>query len=135
MAACFHLRSVKGFSFLLVLLCFSYGFEFGIAPGQPSDGYSYECSIFHPPPPPRADYPRSFYFTICPYFKRRPIQQNFTISAPSHKASKHGLVTLALRCYLFWMDLNFCMEIRRNPGQTTYFFVLKIKIATTMENM
>ena len=34
-----------------------------------------------------------------------------------------------------WMDFNFCMEIRRNPGQTTYFFVLKIKIATTIENM
>ena len=52
MAACFHLRSVKVFSFLLVLPCFSYGFEFRIASGQPSDGYSYECSIFHPPPPP-----------------------------------------------------------------------------------
>ena len=88
MAACFHLRSVKVFSFLLVLLCFSYGFEFGIASGQPSDGYSYEW----------LSHSRSSLFSILDGFK-------------------------------------FLYEIRRNPGQTTYFFVLKIKIATTMENM
>ena len=79
--------------------------------------YSYECSIFHSP---RADYARRFYFSISSYFKRRQIRR-FTISAPSYKAYKHGLVTLALPCSLFWMDLTVCMDIQRNPGPDNIF--------------
>ena len=35
---------------------------------------------------------------------------------PVLKASKHGMVTLALPNRLFWMDLNIYMDVESNPG-------------------